>query len=214
MESHPQRFVSFAIAPESSCHGLQRRLRRGHPHSTHARPIKAFEKSRELSRRKPHHRITDRRPPERALFQPLGNKHDTGTIPEQQLYAIRAFGPKDVDDAAIRVRTEALAHPGSQAIHALTKIDRLRRDQDLHAAGRNDHVAAFTARKTSFSIVASEPGGTRTVATPITISMIVASVLMSATGGAAITTGTKEAAGRKLCRERADANLGFAADRI
>ena len=50
MESHPWRFVAIALAPELSCRGLQRRVRRRHPHSTHPHPIKTFEKSRGLKR--------------------------------------------------------------------------------------------------------------------------------------------------------------------
>src|SRR5439155_1547799 len=122
----------------------------------------------------------------------LGDEHDPSAVPEQQLHAICALGPEDVDDAAIRIGTEALAHHGSKSVHALTEIDRLHRDQNLHAAGGNNHEAAFTARRTSFSVAASTPGGTRTVARPITISMLAASVLVSGTGPVAKTTGAKE----------------------
>src|SRR5438128_6837832 len=192
MESHPRRFVAVALAPESPCRGLQRRMRRRHPNSTHTHPIKTFEKSRELSWRESHDTVADRRPPERPSFQPLGDEHDPSAVPEQQLHAICALGPEDVDDAAIRIGTEALAHHGSKSVHALTEIDRLHRDQNLHAAGGNNHEAAFTARRTSFSVAASTPGGTRTVARPITISMLAASVLVSGTGPVAKTTGAKE----------------------
>ena len=50
MESHLGDSSRSTLAPESPCRGLQRRMRRRHPHSTHTRPIKTFEKSRELSR--------------------------------------------------------------------------------------------------------------------------------------------------------------------
>src|SRR2546426_2040276 len=188
MESHPRRFVAVALAPESPCRGLQRRMRRRHPNSTHTHPIKTFEKSRELSWRESHDTVADRRPPERPSFQPLGDEHDPSAVPEQQLHAICALGPEDVDDAAIRIGTEALAHHGSKSVHALTEIDRLHRDQNLHAAGGNNHEAAFTARRTSFSVAASTPGGTRTVAGPISISMRA----VSRTGPVAKTTGAKE----------------------
>jgi hypothetical protein len=182
MESHPRRFVAVELAPESPCRGLQRRVRRRYTHTTHPRPIKTFEKSRELSRTEPHHTVADRRPPERSLFQPLGDQHEPGAVPEQQLHAIRALGPEDVDNAAIRIGTKALAHHCSKSVHAFTKIDRLRRDQYLHAAGGDDHEAAFTARRTSFSIAASTPGGMRMVAAPITTSMVATSVPASGTG--------------------------------
>lgn len=63
--------------------------------------------------------------------------------------------------------------------------------------------AAFTARRTSFSIPASTPGRTRTAVAPITISMIAASALVSAAGGAARTTGAKVTALLASVRSRA-----------
>src|SRR5208282_2951288 len=192
MESHPRRFVAITLAPESPCRGLQRRMRRRHPHSTHTHPIKTFEKSRKLSRGQSHHTVADCRPPERTLFQPLGDEHKPGAVPEQQLHAIGALGAKDMDDAAIGIGTKTLAHHGSEPVHAFTEIDRLHRDQNLYAAGGNNHEAAFTARRTSFSIAASTPGGMRIVAAPITTSMGAASVPLSGTGAVAKTTGAKE----------------------
>jgi hypothetical protein len=63
-------------------------------------------------------------------------------------------------------------HDRRETVHALTKIHGPSRDQDLHAARRDEHETAFKTRKTVFRVAASAFGGTRTIAAPMTISII------------------------------------------
>lgn len=43
------------------------------------------------------------RPPELAVFQPLGEQAHAGTDPEDQLHPVRALGAEDIDGAAERI---------------------------------------------------------------------------------------------------------------
>jgi hypothetical protein len=50
-----------------------------------------------------HHAVTDPRPTKRALLQPLGNQHQAGAVPQQQLHAIGSLGPEPlIGKSAVR----------------------------------------------------------------------------------------------------------------
>jgi hypothetical protein len=86
----------------------------------------------------------------------------------------------DGDPAAQRMLRFAIYHLLSSAnphqrgkpLGAAPEVHRLRRHQNPHSGRNCDHVAARTARSTSVKLAGSIPGGTRTVAAPITISIV------------------------------------------
>src|SRR6516164_3827007 len=64
------------------------------------------------------------------------------------------------------------ANQRRKPLAAFSEVHRLRSHQHAHARRDCDHDAAVvTARKTSCKVASSLPGGMRTVAAPITISM-------------------------------------------
>jgi hypothetical protein len=67
---------------------------------------------------------------------------------------------------------ELLAHQGGETVGTATKVHRLAGHQHPNSRRNRDHVAALTARSTVVKAATSIPGGTRTVAAPITISTV------------------------------------------
>src|ERR1700681_3580530 len=89
---------------------------------------------------------------------------------------------------------ELLAHQRDETVGTFAEVHRLRRDHDLHARRRRDHVAALTARSTSRSHTGSTPAAARTTAPPISMVIVVelrvaASAAVPA-GRGSVTTGT------------------------
>ena len=118
--NHIAAFVSHHASHLSHCVARsKRRLRRVHAHRAHPRPVETFEQRRELRGGQTHHAVADPRPAKRALLQPLGNQHQPGAVPQQQLHAIGSLGPEHVDHAAIGIAAQALPHQRGEAIHAL-----------------------------------------------------------------------------------------------
>jgi hypothetical protein len=64
-----------------------------------------------------------------------------------------------------RIVPELLAHQRGETVGTATEVHPV----GGHTGWNRDHVATFTARSTACNVVASVPGGTRTVAAPISI---------------------------------------------
>ena len=67
-------------------------------------------------------------------------------------------------------RPQRLVNHRREPVHPLAEIDRLHRDQDLHARGGNDHAAPFSARTILASVAPSAVNGTRATIAPTRIS--------------------------------------------
>src|SRR5918996_1250626 len=193
------------ITPRASCNplirlvihsvaGSLRELRPEHPTAVHPLPIEALEQRAQLARRQPHHPVLDPRPDEPGLVEPLVDQGQPAAVPDQQLDAVGALGAEHEHRAAERVEPQLLLHHRGQTVHALPEVDRPARDEHHEAAARQDHVSAFTARRTLASSLPSTSGGTRTTAPPSTTSMIPAGGAEFTTGGASVapTTGTND----------------------
>src|SRR5581483_2032010 len=98
-------------------------------------------------------------------------QHQAGPIPGDDFNTIGAFAPKHEDHPREWILAERLAHQRRKPFAALPEVDRPGGYEHTHARGDRDHAAAVTARKTSCKVASSVPGGTRTVAAPIMISI-------------------------------------------
>src|ERR1700735_4336244 len=181
----------------------RRRRRRSNP--SHPYPIQPLQQSRELRRREPHHSIAQRRPAERALFQPLDRQNQARAVPEQQFHPIAAFGAEDIDHPAVGVCAQRLPNQRGQAIHAFAKVCRLHSDKNLHSQRGNDHDAPLRARTILANVAPSAVSGMRATIAPTTISSTAPSDGLGSRAGASNITGAKSgtAAAPSLPRSRA-----------
>ncbi|MHC2664069.1 hypothetical protein ACVINX_004854 [Bradyrhizobium diazoefficiens] len=95
-------------------------------------------------------------------------------------------------------RIERPHTPHNRGLRIITKVDRPRRDNDLHARRSRDHVVALTARSTSRSQAGSTPAAARTTASPISMLIVIPFRVAASThipaGRSSDTTGTKSGA--------------------
>src|ERR1700722_623216 len=180
------------------------RRRRGYSHPTHPRPIQTLQQRDELPRRQPHHPLAQRRPAKRALFETLGRQNQARAVPEQQLHPVGPLGSKYIDHAAERVRAQRLVNHRREPVHPLAEIDRLHRDQDLHARGGNDHAAPFSARTILASVAPSAVNGTRATIAPTRISKTAPSSAAFSAGTSNITGAKPGASDLSIARPLAD----------
>jgi hypothetical protein len=83
-----------------------------------------------------------------------------------------SLGTEHENRSGKRILPKRLARQRHKAISAFMEIDRFGRDQHPHSRWNRDHVTAPSRLEASVSSVSvSVPGGTRTVAALITISM-------------------------------------------
>src|SRR5271165_1525787 len=136
------------------------------------RPIHSVNEHGELRWRQPHHTVSDRRPPEGTMLEPLPEQHQPGPIPSKDLQPVCALRAEHKNRPAERILLELLAHQRGETISTATEVHRLGGHQHPHSRRNRDHVAALTARSTLVNVAASIPGVTRTVAAPITISIV------------------------------------------
>ena len=107
-----------------------------------------------------------------TVLQPLPEQHQAGPVPRQDLQSVRPLRPENEQRPRERVLPQMLAHQGGETVGAAPEVDRPGRHQDPDPCRNRDHAAALTARSTVAKVTASIPGGTRTVAAPITISIL------------------------------------------
>ena len=139
------------------------------------RPVEPFNERAKLRRRQTHHTIGDRRPFERALFQPLPDQHQAAAVPYQNLDPVgtataerTSRAPEKGSCARISRKTSAMAKLSAP----LRKSSRPRRDQHPDAGQDRDHIAALTARSTSRRCRQSTPVATRITAPANSISTL------------------------------------------
>src|ERR1700681_707889 len=94
-------------------------------------------------------------------MQPLRHQHHAAAVPRQKLHSVRTLGAEYEHVAAIRVRTQCLAHQRRQRVHRLPQIDRLWRHHDLEVGPQRDHRPPRSTDSTVESVVGSTPGSTR-----------------------------------------------------
>jgi len=121
------------------------RRRNEPPRLVHPPPVQPLEERLQLGRAEPHHPILHPGPAELAIFEPLGDEHDTGAIPEDQLHPVRPLRPEHLDDAGERVGVHCLTHQRRQPFGPLAEVDRLRRNRHPDGAGGPDHAPALSA---------------------------------------------------------------------
>ena len=163
-----------------------------------------IEQRDELPRCQPHHPLAQRRPAKRALFETLGRQNQARAVPEQQLHPVGPLGSKYIDHAAERVRAQRLVNHRREPVHPLAEIDRLHRDQDLHARGGNDHAAPFSARTILASVAPSAVNGTRATIAPTRISKTAPSSAAFSAGASNITAAKPGASDLSIARPLAD----------
>jgi hypothetical protein len=128
----------------------------------------------------------------------------TRAVPEQQLHPVGPLGSKYIDHAAERVRAQRLVNHRREPVHPLAEIDRLHRDQDLHARGGNDHAAPFSARTILASVAPSAVNGTRATIAPTRISKTAPSSAACSAGASNITGAKPGASDLSIARPLAD----------
>ena len=106
--------------------------------------------------------------------------------------------------AAEWVRAQRFANDRREPVHPFPEIDRLQRDQNLHARGGNDHDAAFSARTILASVAASAVNGMRAIIAPTMISRTDPSDGLDFSAGASNITGANPGASAlSIARPRA-----------
>src|SRR5262249_23747110 len=134
--------------------------------------VQSVDERGELRSREPHYTVADRRPSKRILLETLPKQHQARSVPSQDLQPIRSFRAEDENCPRKGIPLKLLARKGCKAVGASAKVHRLCCNQHPHPGRNRDHVAAFTARRAVVNVATSIPGETRTVAAPITISII------------------------------------------
>src|SRR5947209_6072154 len=95
----------------------------------HPPPIQPVEQGGELRPGQAHDPVADRRPFERAAFQPLPDQHQPRPVIDEQLHAIAALRAEHEDRAAERILLQDRLHRPRQTIGAAAEINRARGNQ-------------------------------------------------------------------------------------
>jgi hypothetical protein len=134
-----------------------------------------------------HHPIAHFRPAELATFQPLGDKHHTTAIPEDQLDPIGSLRSEHINDAREGIGANRLAHQRRQPLGSLAEVDRPGRNDHPDVPGGANHVDCFSARITAAIArgLAADPMRTATPA----ISSSISGVLRRRARGSAVSAG-------------------------
>src|SRR6202047_3540361 len=173
------RFATTASALIQFVTGIaSARLRRRYrlAHLMHAPPVHAFQQRRQLRRRQSHYTILDLRPAEDTVLEPLGEQAQARAIPEHQLDPIRTLCTEHIYSARERIGRHDLANQRGQTLGALAEVDRPRRNHHPDRARRANHAPAFSARSTIASVAASAPRPMRIFTSPISTSIVPATV--------------------------------------
>ena len=140
-----------------------------------ARPVHPVDERGELRGRQPHHAVADRRPAERALLEPLPEQHQAGPVPGQNLQPVRPLRAEDEDRPRERIAARAARAPARRGC-------RRRAGSPPASSPPAPALPAGTAIMSPPSRRAAPSSAsrhrsqarTRTVAAPITISIIAA----------------------------------------
>ena len=84
-----------------------------------------------------HPMLTDPRPAEVRLLQPLAVQDHAGAVPPDDFDAIRPFGPEDVKSAVEGIGS-GLAHQRQKPVRPFAEVNRMAGQEHLHA--RRDHA--------------------------------------------------------------------------
>ncbi|EEE35112.1 hypothetical protein RKLH11_2131 [Rhodobacteraceae bacterium KLH11] len=117
-----------------------------------------------------HQAISDRRPSECCLFQPLIRHHQPGAVPIEQLQPVGALRAKDKHGSGERLLTQFILHQRCQPVMTLSEVHRLRRHHDPHPVRRKDHETPFRAWTISEIRLGDVAAPSRIATSPWTIS--------------------------------------------